>query len=137
MRNILLMSIVFVSAGFLASPVFAFSAQDFNKKSFESAQKEGKAIMVDVYASWCPTCKAQHKDLEAIFKEDQFKDVVSFKLDFDNKDLVRSFEKLIDKRIPRQSTIVFFKGDKIVGFSVAERSDKLQAHLEKALTTAE
>ena len=115
-----------------SSQGFAFNAVDFDAKAFQAAQSEDKVIIVDVFATWCPTCKRQHKDLESILSDTKYKDVVTFKVDFDKKDVVKAFEKLIDKKIPRQSTIVIFKGKKLVAFSVAERGEKLKNHLEKA-----
>jgi thioredoxin 1 len=115
-----------------SSQGFAFSALDFEAKAFQSAQAENKIILVDVFATWCPTCKAQQKDLESILKDPKYKDVVTLKINFDNKEVVKEFGKLIDKKIPRQSTILVFKGKERVSFSVAERGEKLKEHLDKA-----
>jgi len=112
-------------------PGIASSARDFDVSAFQLAQSEGKVVLVDVYATWCPTCKAQQKDLQSILSDNKYKDVVSFKIDFDKKDVVKSFEKLIDKKIPRQSTIVILKGKDLLAFSVAEKGEKLKEHLDK------
>jgi hypothetical protein len=64
--------------------------------------------------------------------EPKYKDVVVFRLDFDDKSLVKSFSDLIAKPIPRQSTIVVFSGTKLVAFSVAEQGASLKAQLDKA-----
>jgi thioredoxin 1 len=31
----------------------------FDQKTFAAAQQSGEPIMVDITASWCPTCAAQ------------------------------------------------------------------------------
>jgi len=112
---------------------YAFSAPEFNEEAFKTAQATDKVILVDVFASWCPTCKAQGKDLENILKDSKFSGVVTFKVDFDNKDVVKALERLAEKKIPRQSTILFFKGKELIAFSVSERDAKLRTHLEKAV----
>lgn len=111
----------------------AFSAKSFEKDSFKQAQKQGKTILIDVYADWCPTCKKQHTDLEALFKTSEFKDVVAFQVDYDDKDLVQTFSQTISRPIPRQSTIVVFKGKELVTFAVAETGDKLKEKIKKGL----
>ncbi|MGD9805062.1 MAG: thioredoxin family protein [Hyphomicrobiaceae bacterium] len=43
----------------LASPLLASDKIAFTPAAFEAAQKAGKPIIVDISATWCPTCKAQ------------------------------------------------------------------------------
>lgn len=131
MKNKLLMILV---TGLLTSlSALAFDAPSFNEKSFKENKAKGEVILVDIYAKWCPTCKKQHADLEDIFKDEKYKGIKSYKLDYDDKDLVKKFSSLIGKPIPRQSTIVIFKGKEIVAFSVAETGEKLKSSIDKAL----
>lgn len=123
----------FLAALAMSTTAWAFSPLDFEAEKFRTDQKSGKAVVIDVYANWCPTCKAQQKDLEAIFKDDRFKDITVYKVDFDDTKLRNQISSMIGRPISRQSTLIFFKGDEILGFSVAERGDKLKAHLEKLL----
>lgn len=125
---LILLFINFLSGG----PSFALTPESFDKSRFLEAQKSQKVVLVDVFAKWCPTCKAQHADLKTFLAEPKYKDVVVFRLDFDDKVLVKSFSDLIAKPIPRQSTIVVFSGTKLVAFSVAEQGAALKAQLDKA-----
>ena len=79
------------------------------------AQKKGKTIVVDVYADWCPTCRAQAPILEDLRTEKQSSEVLFVKVNFDEE---KAF--LRANRIPRQSTVLVFKGMDEVARSVAE-----------------
>ncbi len=88
---------------------------EYSPAAFTAAQKAGKTIVVDVHADWCPTCRAQQPILNALRGEKRLKNAVFMKVDFDNdKDFLSA------NRIPRQSTIVVFKGMKETGRSIAQ-----------------
>lgn len=79
--------------------------QDYTGAAFNQAQADGKTIIVDVYADWCPTCKAQAPILDEIAADDRLADAAFFKVDYDrDKDFVKAF------RVPRQSTVLKFEG---------------------------
>ena len=79
------------------------------------AQAKGKTIVVDVYANWCPTCRAQSPILDELRAEEQSGDILFVKVDFDEK---KAF--LHAHRIPRQSTVLVFKGETELARSIAE-----------------
>ncbi len=89
--------------------------QTYNAADFTMAQQRGKTIVVDVYADWCPTCRAQAPILEELRTERQSSDVLFVKVNFDEN---RAF--LREHRIPRQSTVLVFKGNREVARSIAE-----------------
>ncbi|QFT78442.1 thioredoxin family protein [Erythrobacter sp. THAF29] len=89
--------------------------QVYDEAEFMMAQKKGKTIVVDVYANWCPTCRAQAPILDELRSERQSSDVLFVKVDFDQeKDFLRAH------RIPRQSTVLVFNGETEVARSIAE-----------------
>ena len=45
------------------------TAQPFTEAAFEAAQKAGKPILVDIYASWCDICARQKPILEKLRAE--------------------------------------------------------------------
>ena len=102
-------------AGFGTAQAAGGGFSSYSASSFEAAQAAGKTIVVDVHADWCPTCKAQAPILKDIAKNPKAKNVQFVRVDFDND---KAF--LRDHRIPRQSTILVFKGKKEVGRSIAE-----------------
>lgn len=87
----------------------------YDAAEFMMAQKKGKTIVVDVYADWCPTCRAQAPILEELRTEKQNSNTLFVKVNFDEQ---KAF--LRDNRIPRQSTVLVFKGREEVARSIAQ-----------------
>jgi len=110
-----------VTTGLLAG-----EARPFDREVFTKAQMEGKIVLVDFHATWCPVCKKQATAIPQVLKEEQFKDVVALTADYD-------MEKELKKqlKVNGQSTLVVFKGDKEVareqGITSAAAISKLLA----------
>lgn len=102
----LLLAVV-ASAALLGSlPASAAEWKPFDAAAFAAAKKEGKSILVDIFAAWCPTCRAQNPILVKLTREPKFNDLVVFKLDFDTqKDELRAL------KAQSQSTLIVFKGE--------------------------
>ena len=97
----------------LAFSVVGHAVQPFDDQSFKQAQAAGKTILVDVTASWCPTCRQQRPIVEQIEKEKP--NLVVYEVDFDTaKDTLKRF------RVQHQSTLIVFKGTKEVGRSTGD-----------------
>jgi len=102
-----------VAATLLTSSLVACAGQPFDAKAFRSAQAAEKAILVDVTASWCPTCKQQRPIVQQI--EGERPDLVVYEVDFDTaKDVLKQF------RVQYQSTLIVFRGTKEVARSTGE-----------------
>jgi thioredoxin 1 len=122
-------------AGFFAlillgsSPASAAEWKEFKADEFAAAQEAGKPILVDVFAPWCPTCRAQNPILTQLSREPKYKDLVVFKVNFDaQKDVLRSFN------VQRQSTLIVFKGEKELDRSVGDTSQlSIEGLLDKTL----
>ena len=112
-----------------ATASFAAEKVDYTPAAFDAAQRAGKPILVEIHATWCPTCAAQAPILAALEKESKFKDLVVVHVDFDSqKDAVRRFGARM------QSTLITFKGGKETGRSVADtNADSIAALLGKAI----
>jgi thiol-disulfide isomerase/thioredoxin len=101
------------AAVLLAFSVVGHAAPPFDDQSFKQAQAAGKTILVDVTASWCPTCRRQRPIVEQIEKEKP--NLVVYEVDFDTaKDTLKRF------RVQYQSTLIVFKGAKEVGRSTGD-----------------
>ncbi|WP_373486716.1 thioredoxin family protein [Blastomonas sp.] len=107
--------LAFVFVAFTSPAIAAPAWQDYTPSAFTRAQDAGKTLIVDVHAVWCPTCKAQAPTLDALRQEPQLKNAVFLKVDFDKE---KAF--LRQHRIPRQSTVLVFRGKKETARSIAE-----------------
>lgn len=101
----------------------------FDEKAFTEAQAQGKSILVDISAPWCPTCNAQKPIIEKLSAEPKYQGLMIFDVDFDTrKDILRKFSA------QTQSTLIVFKGDKETGRSVGSTdADAIDALLHTAL----
>jgi thioredoxin len=117
----------FVALG--SASALAFETKPYDAQSFEAAQSAGKPIVVDVFAPWCPTCKAQHQVFEKLRDKPEYADITLFQVDFDNqKDAVKGF------KAQRQSTLIAFNGDTETGRSVGGTStEAIESLLQSTL----
>jgi len=101
----------------------------FDAAAFAQAQKDGKPILVDIFAAWCPVCRAQNPILVQMTREPKFDDLVVFKIDFDTqKDAVRAV------KATSQSTLIVYKGETEKGRSVGDtNASSIEALLDQAL----
>jgi thioredoxin 1 len=121
--------IAFALVAAMAIGATAAERKTFDEKSFAAAQAQGKSILVDISAPWCPTCRAQKPIIEKLSANPQYDGLTIFEVDFDTrKDVLRKF----DARV--QSTLIVFKGDKETGRSVGATGESDIANLmHKAL----
>lgn len=97
------------------TPALAATEQAFTPTAFEAAQKEGKVILVDVSASWCPTCKVQKSILEKLAADPAYRDITILSVDFDTqKEVLRALG------VRSQSTLITFRGSAEQGRSVGD-----------------
>jgi len=100
----------------------------FTQQAFAAAQHEGKPILVDISAPWCPTCAKQRPILTQLMADPAFKDLVVYQVDFDTqKDVVRAVGAQM------QSTLVVFHGAVEKGRSTGDtNAESIKALLQKA-----
>lgn len=120
----------FVAASLALAAAAALAAElPFNRAAFDKALADGKPVVVDFAASWCPTCQAQKPIVRSLMKDDKRKALTLFVADFDKEDALK--QRL---NVTMQSTLVAFKAGKEVARSTGQ-TDKteLAALLDKAL----
>ncbi|MBU6260615.1 MAG: thioredoxin family protein [Burkholderiales bacterium] len=99
-----------LAAGARAGTVEPYSAQTFDRLTHE-----GRPVVVDVSATWCPTCKAQKPIVAALMQAPANRDVTLLTVDFDaDKPVLRRF------KVGMQSTLIAFKGAKEVARSTGD-----------------
>lgn len=109
----------------------AFDKEPFTQERFDELQAAGEVVLVDVFATWCPTCAKQQKAIAAYVEANPDNKFHVLVVDFDDdKDLVSQF------RAPRQSTLLLYKNNEQIWFSVAEsRADVIATELDKAINS--
>lgn len=114
-RDILIAALA--ATALVAQGVSALAAEQrpFDRAAFEAAQAQGLPILVDVYADWCPTCRAQAPIISNAVRAREYGRLLVFKLNFDK-------QKTEWRRmgVRRQSTLIAFNGKRETGRVVAE-----------------
>ncbi len=110
-------------------PATAAEWKAYSPEALAAAQADGKPILVDVFAAWCPTCRAQNPILVKLTKDPKYKDLLVLKADFDaQKDDLRALN------VRSQSTLIVFKGDKEIDRSVGSTNElSIEGMLDKTL----
>ena len=108
-------SVVLFAVSSLASIAMAGEIKPFSQQEFDKLTREGKPVVLDVSATWCPTCKQQKPIVDGLMKQPAYKDVTLMTVDFDaEKPTLKRF------KVGMQSTLVAFKGKAEVGRSVGD-----------------
>lgn len=93
----------------------AAEPKPFTQQDFDKLAHDGKPVVVDVSATWCPTCKAQKPIIDGLSKQPAYKDVAILSVDFDaDKAILKQF------KVNMQSTLIAFKGGKETARSVGD-----------------
>ncbi|HUE95443.1 MAG TPA: thioredoxin family protein, partial [Longimicrobiaceae bacterium] len=106
----------------------AQSKEAFTPERFEELRAQDALILIDVFADWCPVCAMQQEVLVAFREEHPDVPLRILTVDFDTqKEWVRHFGA------PRQSTLILYRGQERLWFSVAEtRADRIVCELLRA-----
>lgn len=112
----------------LARPAQAASVP-FTAEAFRAAQAEGRTVILEVWASWCPTCRAQAPIVANLAAEPRFAGARVLRIDYDaQRDVAREFGAR------SQSTLIVFKGAEERGRATGITAPQdIRALLEKGL----
>jgi thiol-disulfide isomerase/thioredoxin len=116
-----------IAALLSASPASAAEWKPFTQAEFAAAKKDGKSILVDIFAVWCPVCRAQNPILTQLTREPEFKDLVVLKIDFDTQKA-----DVRELKATSQSTLIAFKGETEKARSVGDTNPASIAALVKS-----
>lgn len=125
-------SMAVVAIVLTSGSLVAQEKEAFTPERFAELQEQGALILIDVFADWCPTCAQQQKILADFQVEHADVPLHILEVNFDDqKEYVTEF------RAPRQSTLILYRGEEQIWFSVAEtRPDVIVAELTKGATAA-
>lgn len=112
------------ATGSLAAPRVSF-----DRVAFDAAVAAGGPVLIDVFAPWCTTCRAQSAVLADLFARPEFAGFQVFVIDYDSqKDLMRSFG------VQQRSTLIAFSGGVEVGRVIGDtRPAAIEALLASAI----
>lgn len=99
-----------IAMALVTAPLHAQPVRPFSLAALKAAQAFGKPVLVDAYAPWCPTCRAQAPTIEKLATDPAYKDLTILRLDYDNQ---TAEKKALG--ITKQSTLIAYKGNKEVG----------------------
>ena len=97
----------------IVTPAVAQPVRPFSLVALKAAQAKGEPVLVDAFAPWCPTCRAQGPTIDALATDPAYAKLVILRLDYDHQDAEK---KLLG--ITHQSTLIAYKGGKETGRSV-------------------
>ena len=103
--------------------IFAFSANSmekkttFDKKLFDTAQLNGKVVVVSSWTKYCSSCASQMKVLDKA--KNDFDNIEIFSFNITNKEIAKLFD------VQYQTTLLIFKDNKEVYRSIGETSKDL------------
>jgi thioredoxin 1 len=124
-RALILIAVAWTVTGAAAAAEY----RAFDQAAFAQAQAQGRPILVEVFAPWCPTCRAQSPIVRTIAADAAFANLVVFRVDYDNQ---REEWRALDVR--RQSTLIAYNGARETGRLVAATSpDRIETLMRSAI----
>ena len=131
-RSLLALAPLALIAIFATAPAKALDVTPYTPDTLAAAQQTGEPFLIDFFATWCSTCRAQERVIESLMEENPaYRDIQIIRVDWDEEErgeLVRSMQ------IPRRSTLVVMQGTAELGRLVAATApQEIRALLDLAL----
>lgn len=83
---------------------------EFSKADYQKALSEGKIVVLNFYANWCPICRVEQPEIEKGFNALASDRVIGFRVNFADSDTDQDEKDLADQfNIPYQHTKVILK----------------------------
>jgi thioredoxin 1 len=117
----------------LASPAAqALETITYSEAALAAAEASGKPYLLDFFATWCSTCRAQERVLDALMADDaRYRAIPIVRVDWDEHARGPLVARLA---IPRRSTLVLMSGKNELARLVADtRPQEIAGLLDKGL----
>ena len=127
---------LFLGASALCLVPYVAAAQDhvmYTPGAVVQRLAAGETVLVDFYASWCSTCRAQERIVNALRQENPAYDAAMtfVRVDWDEH---RRSEITQMLQVPRRSTLILLRGEEELGRIVAgTRENDIRALLDLGL----
>ncbi|RQO59938.1 thioredoxin [Paucibacter sp. KBW04] len=123
-----LLNALIFAAGLLACALSqALTILPYEAAAVAKAQAAGEPLALHFHASWCPTCRAQSKTLEALKAEPNL-DLTVWVVDFD-----KEVELKKQLKVRSQSTLIVYRGSKETSRQIGSSApDDMRATLRSA-----
>jgi len=108
-----------LAAAICSAPATAAQQLPFERTAFEAAKAEGKPVLVDVKAWWCPVCASQGRTIKTTVASPQYRDLIIFSINYDKQK--EEWKRL---GVQKQSTLIGYRGGREVG-RIAYTTDKV------------
>jgi len=120
---------LFAATMVAAAPAHAAEFRDFDQAAFAAAQAEGRPILLDVHAWWCPVCASQSRTIKQAVTAPAYNKLIVFRINYDKqKPVWQSFG------VRKQATLIAFRGRQETGrLQYMTNKDKINALLASAV----
>lgn len=135
-RHFLALSAAASASAAFALPASAAQMVDYTPGLVDAELAAGKTVFLDFAATWCSTCAAQERVINALQSEnpDYLANITFIRVDWDDHRRAEITQRLA---IPRRSTLVVLKGDAELGRIVAGTGRaQIKALMDTALGAA-
>lgn len=94
----------------VVAPAHAAEFREFDRAAFVAAQAQGRPIILDVHAWWCPVCFSQNHTIRRSVVSPAYDKLIIFRINYDTqKPVWQSFG------VRKQATLIAFRGRREVG----------------------
>jgi thioredoxin 1 len=100
---------------------------DFNQADYERALADGKVVVLNFYANWCPICRAEQPEIFEGFNTLQLTNVVGFQVNYKDDQTDSAEKELADQfKIPYQHTkVILVDGQEVFNETIQWDSEDL------------